>query len=389
MWLLDTNTKDKMNAALATGNVPTAADQDNYIAGLSSSGGSSLLSESEDTATINISGVLTKTPDLFAKLFGGGNVSYSEIIEAVEQAESNKNIAQIVLAIDSGGGEVDGLFDALASLQAVKKPMTAMVSNCCASAAYAIAAQADTIIAKNHAARIGSIGIAATFFTSEHLKSMRSTDAPKKNPNPDTDDGEQVIQSELDALHEIFVEAIASGRGVDEKTVNSYFGQGGVVLARAAEKLNMIDGILPDVKIAPATKQSTTTTGDTAMDLETLKAQHPAVFSAAVDIGRAQELERVTAHLTLAESYGANDVAFKAIKDGSGLTIGKQAEYLAAGRNKADITARADDNVSVDDGAGGGAPGDDTAADDKLASVNILKIAAEQSGIELEARHYE
>ena len=385
MWLLDNSTREKMQGAA----VPTAAEQNVYAAGYhdNSESSSRLLSLSGDSASIAISGVLTKTPDMFAKWFGGGNVTYGDIVDALSIAEANDAVKKIELVIDSCGGHVDGLFDAIGALQAATKPLSTTVSNCCASAAYAIASQTSRITAKNHAARIGSIGIAATFRNNPESISMRSTGAPKKNPDASTVDGAGVIQSEMDALHEIFVEAIAAGRGVSVETVSSDYGQGGTMLAREAKSAGLIDEVLLGI-----TKTQTTETniaGVTAMDLSELKLQHPAVYAAAVQIGADEERQRVSAHLTMAAAYGATDVAFKAIKDGAGLDVSIQAEYFSAGSNRADLSAMAQDNPNIDAGTSTGAPGNDEQAADKLASANILRIAAEQSGVELEARHYE
>lgn len=70
------------------------------------------------------------------------------------------------------------------------------------------------------------------------------------------------------------------------------------------------------------------------MDLQTLKAQHPDVYQGAVAEGREQgqeiERKRVRAHLTLADSSGAIEVAHKAIREGvSSADEEVQAAYLA------------------------------------------------------------
>lgn len=67
------------------------------------------------------------------------------------------------------------------------------------------------------------------------------------------------------------------------------------------------------------------------MDLDTLKAEHPETYRAALAVGASEERDRVTAHLTLGQSSGDMDTAIKAVEDGSEMTATLQAKYMAAG----------------------------------------------------------
>lgn len=84
------------------------------------------------------------------------------------------------------------------------------------------------------------------------------------------------------------------------------------------------------------------------MDLKELMAQHPGVYSAAVQAGVDQERERVMAHLKLGQASGAMSVALDAIKDGSALTLSLQADYMAAGLNRRDQSLRNADDATAD-----------------------------------------
>jgi hypothetical protein len=79
----------------------------------------------------------------------------------------------------------------------------------------------------------------------------------------------------------------------------------------------------------------------TEMDLNQLKAEHPAVYAAAVEAGVNQERERAEAHITLGEASGDINFAVACIKDGSGLTPSVNAKYMAAGMNKNAVEDRA------------------------------------------------
>lgn len=252
MWLLETGIKERIEKAEQAGVVPTAEQQADFIARHEAAlAGTTpaIMSVVGDRAQIEIKGTLTNTPSFLAMLFGGGNTTYPEIIAAIAAAENDDSISNIILAIDSPGGLIDGLFDTLNAISKTKKPIQAVVSNLAASAAFAIASQADEIIASNHAASVGSIGIAVNIPVSENRVTITSTPAPKKRPDVTTPEGVAVIKEELDAIHEIFVEAIATGRSaatgksVSVNDVNADFGQGATLLAREALKRGMIDSI--------------------------------------------------------------------------------------------------------------------------------------------------
>lgn len=278
-------------------------------------------------AEIEIVGVITKRPDFLAYLFGGNNTTYGEISGAIEAANADRKVSDIQLNIDSPGGAFDGLFDLLATIQQSSKPISSYVDGMAASAAYAIASQTGSIIVKNRSALVGSIGVVASFYTDSGLKRITSTQAPKKAPDPDTTAGRKAIVEQLDALHELFVEAIAAGRGTDEKTVNRKYGQGALILADEALKRGMIDSI-----------ENTGLKGVKNVEAKTED------YQAGIDAER----DRVLAHLTMGEASGDMKTACLAIRDGSAMTAELQAKYLAAGMNKADIKRRQDDDIDVD-----------------------------------------
>ena len=193
-----------------------------------------LLRISNGVANISVSGVLTNRPDFLASMFGGGNTTYSDIIGAIVRSEQDESVDSIVLHVDSPGGTVDGLFNAISAIQKATKPVIACVDGTAASAAYALVAQADSINAVNSAARIGSVGVVASFAVDDKLVSITSTESPDKYPDIKTDEGRAVVIKELDAIYELFVDAIAEGRGVESKQVVSGFGRGGVSIGEGS-----------------------------------------------------------------------------------------------------------------------------------------------------------
>lgn len=382
MWLLEASVRQAILQAQKAGVMPTVEQQANFEASRLSAGGASsrILSVAGSSAEVAIKGVITKAPSFLAMLFGGGNTTYPEIISALAEADSDPDIEDITLAIDSPGGHFDGLFDTLAAIQGTNKPVKAVVSNVGASAAYAIASQADEIVAANRATRVGSVGVVATFQVFENEVSITSTNAPKKRPDVTTEEGKAMVREELDAMHEIFVDAIAEGRDTSVDTVNAEFGQGATLLADEALKRGMIDAVAaPSLKVVESTKTTTARSGGNkpeigSMDLKQLKAQHPDVYAAAVQDGVDQERDRVSAHLIMGEKSGAMETASAAIKDGSGMTATLQATYLTAGMNRSDVGDRQDDEAGANAGDNASSSDDQGDAGDAVASAVEAKL---------------
>ena len=310
------------------------------------------------TAVVPVTGVLEKRPSLFSFFFGGATI-YGDIVQAITDANARDGVERIVFEIDSPGGQVSGIQSVIDAMEASEKPITASVTDLAASAAYWIASQADEIIVNNIAAGVGSIGVVTQMRTSDSVVTLTSTNAPEKAPDASTEEGKKQIVAQLDEIHARFASDVADGRDTSVSDVNKNFGQGRVVLAEAALAAGMIDGI-GSQETSPAASE--TAKGESVMDLETLKANHPDVFKAAkaegVQEGVDAEKERVESLLVLGAESGDMDRAVKAINDGESL-VGKGAQKLIAhftmaGLKNKDIAARDEDN-----------PGDlDTTQDD-------------------------
>lgn len=347
MWLLEQDARKRMEAAY---NRSVTSEQIGAFEANQSPGASHTVG---GVAKIHVKGVLTQSRDIFAMLFGGGNTTYSDITEAIRAADNDPAVDSITLEVDSPGGQFAGLFDTLAAMQAAKKPINAEVSGMAASAAYAIASQADTIRATSKASRFGSIGVVATFYTDEGEVSITSTDAPNKRPDVTTEEGKVMVREELDAMHDLFVETIAEGRDVTVKKINETFGRGGTFLADEALKRGMIDSV-------ETAKPKTAVGGQSqeyrSMDLNQLRAQHPSVYEAAVKVGADKERDRIEGHLTMGEASGDTKTAFAAIRDGSEMTASLQAKYMAAGMNRSDVATRQEEDAAASAADGATAP---------------------------------
>ena len=376
MWLLLQSVLNDIQDARASG-VKFTAEQ---VATFEASNGEGIMALAGNSAEIHVKGVLTNTPDMFARWFGGGNTTYPAIIAALAEADANPEVKQIVMRFDSGGGAVNGMFDAITAMQTTKKPIKAIVGTMAASAAYGLASQADEMVAHNRASAVGSIGVVVDTFVSESRVSITSSNAPDKRPDVTTEKGKATVVAQLDAIAGLLDEAVAEGRNTTVEKVNADFGQGGILLADEALKRGMIDSISTN-------KPATATNGgkpqeQRSMDLQTLKAQHPDVYAAAAQEGRTEERDRVGAHLTMGEASGDMKTAIGAVQDGSAMTATLQAKYMAAGMNRSDVQARQDDDAEANAGDDANAGEEEAEAN---AGVNILAAAAESCGVELEA----
>ncbi len=343
-WLL----RDDVLEAIQTASAASLQISAEQTLAFEASARRSLLQTGNQVATIPVVGTLTPRPDLLAFLFGGGNTAYSQIVEALAEAQNDPTIGSVELHVNSPGGSVDGLFETIAAVEAFTKPIKVRASQA-ASAAYALAAVAGPIEATSVGSSFGSIGVAVSTRVAKDTVTLTSTDAPDKRPDPMTAEGQATIRSYLDAVHSEFVEAIARGRSTSAEALNAT--RGGTFLAKDALSKGLIDSI-SEAKKASRKQTTASKSGgistESVMDLKELKAQFPAVYEAAVQLGRDEEFEQVAAHLKLGAACGDLSIAVSAIEGRKPFTSALvQAEYQAAGLNRRDIQARQADSQVV------------------------------------------
>jgi len=272
----------------------------------------------DGTARIAIAGPLLDEPYWLYDAFGIRYSDYQTITAQVREAEAAADVTRIELDVDSPGGMVRGVFAAADVIKGTTKPVDAVVSGMAASAGYLLASQADRIIATDRADEFGSIGVAIDAYVSPRLVSVASTNAPNKRPDLSTEQGKASVREHLDQIHDLFVDAVVQGRGVSASTVNERFGRGGLLLARKAVQVGMIDELTePSVVALEAGACAAEPAGATVCDMnrETLKREHPELFAAVVAEGREQERKRVLGHLKIGEKINAVEVAVAEIKD--------------------------------------------------------------------------
>jgi len=153
-----------------------------------------------------------------------GMTSYEGIAHQIESAVRDSKVRNIILDIDSSGGEAVGAMETAALVRKANeaKPVYAMVNGMAASAAYALASGAKAIISTESGVS-GSIGVVLM-----HADYSRAVDragitptlihagAHKVDGNPYaplSSDVKADLQAEVDRYYAMFIDAVAAGRG--------------------------------------------------------------------------------------------------------------------------------------------------------------------------------
>jgi len=108
---------------------------------------------------------------------------------------------------------------------------------------------------------------------------------------------------------------------------------------------------------------------EVVMNLEQLKKDYPELYAQVIQIGKDEEFDRVSAHITMGESANSLDIAVKHIKAKTGFSQAVSAEYMSAGMKNQSLQNRKSDNVTT----GGQANTNDDEADTQALTQNILK----------------
>jgi len=196
----------------------------------------------ENVGIMRIDGAMIKRGNMFSQV--SGLSSYDTISKQFKALNDNQDVEKILLHITSQGGEVNGLNDLADAIYSSDKETIAYIEDLGASAGYWLASSFDKIYA-NETAMIGSIGVIASYRVSEDdTIQIVSSNAPDKNVDVSTDVGKSKVKERLDALESVFIEKVATHRGVSVQDVLSDFGQGGVMIAKDALSSGMIDGVM-------------------------------------------------------------------------------------------------------------------------------------------------
>jgi capsid assembly protease len=304
----------------------------------------------DGVAVVPLIGVLAKRANLFMQISGG--ISTQIVGQWLAEAAADPKVAALVLEIDSPGGQVDGvqvLAQQVAQIRESGKPVLAWISGVGASGAYWIASAADRIYIADQTTLVGSIGVVATHvdvsareaqngvktteITAGRYKRIASSYAPL------SEEGRATIQQQVDAIYSVFVESVAANRGVDVETVLSDMADGRVFIGQQAIDAGLVDGVstlgalIESLKpgAGAARTRKPESKGVNAMDIATLKAEHPEVFKAVRQEGYDAGLLDGTQQGTQAERDRIAAIDASAVPGYEALTAEAKAKGMSAG----------------------------------------------------------
>lgn len=194
-------------------------------------------------AVIHVNGVISRYANLFHAVCGG--VSTEVLAKEFTFAMNESSVRAVILNIDSPGGEASGIHELSEMIYEArgKKPVHAYVGGMGCSAAYWIATACDRVTI-DATARVGSIGTVVSFVKREDGEGKKSyefvsSQSPNKRLDPDSEQGQSAIQTQLDEMAEVFINRVARNMSVTADKVKSDFGQGGVMIGKTAVNAGM------------------------------------------------------------------------------------------------------------------------------------------------------
>lgn len=275
----------------------------------------------DGVAVLPLEGVMAKRANLFSQISGG--VSTQLVQRDLQDAVNDPAVHSIILSIDSPGGTVDGTETLASAIRAAreKKPVVALASGTMASAAYWVGSAAESIYITDGTTQVGSIGVVATHMDvskAEEARGVKTTEVfagkfkrINSQYGPLTDAGRATMQEQVDYTYSLFVQAVATQRGVGVDKVLSDMADGRVFMGQQAIDAGLVDGVstlsalvekLNQARASGATSlragaARATPQGKTTMTItrEQLAAQAPDLLAAVMAEGATAERARIQA----------------------------------------------------------------------------------------------
>ena len=171
----------------------------------------------------------------------------------IEDIAKSKDVAAVIVAVDSPGGTTAGseaLHEQIRAL-AGKKPVVAVVDRVAASGGYIAALGADRIFARGNAV-VGSIGVIAQFpnltklldTLGVQMESVRSTPlkAMPSGLEPTTPESRRVLEATVRESYDWFRALVKQRRGLEDKELEAV-SDGRIFSGRQGLPLKLIDAI--------------------------------------------------------------------------------------------------------------------------------------------------
>lgn len=196
-------------------------------------------------AVINLIGPIYPRANMMTM---SGATSLQQYTKEFVSLHENPAVTGILQYIDSPGGDARGLGDAANLIYGYtkkqKKPVRSFAAGYMASAAYYLGAASQRITGSKGSSYVGSIGtVLSARALSPGNYEIVSSQSPLKRADPSTEEGMASLQQMVDDLGQIFVEDVATFRGVSVDKVLSDYGQGAVLIGPRAKKAGLVDDL--------------------------------------------------------------------------------------------------------------------------------------------------
>jgi protease-4 len=181
--------------------------------------------------------------------FSTVGVSSSDIVNMIEEADSDPSIDAILLEINSPGGSAVASEEVVNAVKKTRKITVSWIREVGASGAYWIASASDHIVASRMSV-VGSIGVISSYIefsglmerynvTYQRLVSGKYKDmgTPFKEL---TNEEREMFMQELEDIHDIFMYDVAANRGIPENDIEE-LSEGQIFLGANAIEHNLID----------------------------------------------------------------------------------------------------------------------------------------------------
>lgn len=281
--------------------------------------------EDGGVALLQIDGVVAKKMNLLSRISGGS--SSALIGRDFMAAMNDPAVRGVVLAIDSPGGTVDGtpeLADLIFEARG-RKPIITYSDGTMASAAYWFGSAGDEILISSEVVQVGSIGVVTQHVdvsTAEERRGIKTTEifAGKYKRlatqyAPLSAEGKAYIQEAVDHAYSVFVDAVARNRTTTADDVLARMADGRVFHGSKAIDAGLVDSV---GTLSAAIDRARELSGpkiykmggvaqakEDAMDLKTLKENHPDLVAEIVQEAQADMQTKVATATAEATKLGA------------------------------------------------------------------------------------
>lgn len=292
-------------------------------------------------AVVPVDGVLAKRMNLMMQISGG--TSMQLLAQDIQDAIDDPAVTAVILNIDSPGGTVDGTQELCNITYNARgaKPIIALANGTMASAAYWFGSAADKVFVSSDTAVVGSIGVVTSHIDvsqSEAQRGVKTTEITAgkykriaSQYEPLSVEGRQSIQDQVDYTYSVFVNDVARNRGTTPELVIENMADGRIFIGQQAVSAGLADGVATLSELieraeagefsraendpgigaqqaattqvaegggVPRTAEAQSTSkGESSMDVQKLKAEHPEVAEALIAEGRqagaAAECQRI------------------------------------------------------------------------------------------------